>query len=183
MRAKKTEEDQERLTEPEVKEIWDSLVGTEAMQLYIGCQLRLRLGIDQWVKIVILVSSLSCVATWKLVAEHPFYWQTATVVTAAVSVVQVVLDFAGRAHEMSKVSERLIDLQCEYDELFRSLPDITRRDAMTRYSEIKRTEKPITEAVAKMHYWAWQHNKCFAQACLARGLPNPLAKKENKSYA
>lgn len=183
MRAKKTEQDQARLTEPEVKEIWSSLVYTEATQLYISCQLRLRLGIDQWAKIIILVSSSSCVATWKLVTEHPFYWQTVTVVIAVISIVQVVLDFAGRANEMEKVNGKLIDLHCEYDELFRSLPDITRLEAMTRYNNLNRAQKPVAEAIAKMHHWARLYNRCIAQACLARGLGNPLDKKGNKNHA
>ena len=183
MRVKKVEDDQARLTEPEVKEMWDSLVETEATQLYISCQLRLRLGIDQWAKIIILVSSLSCVATWKLVSEHPFYWQTVTVIIAAISIIQVVLDFAGRANEMAKVNEKLIDLHCEYDELFRSLPDITRREAKDRYNLLKRSEKPITESIAKLHYWARLHRRCFAQACQARELGNPLDKNGNKNHA
>lgn len=183
MRAKRTEDDQARLTEPEVKEMWDSLVETEATQLYISCQLRLRLGIDQWAKIIILFSSLSCVVTWKLVSEHPFYWQGVTVIIAFISIVQVVLDFAGRANEMAKVNEKLIDLHCEYDELFRSLPDISRRDAKERYNALKRSEKPITESIAKLHYWAGLHRRCFAQACQARGLGNPLDKKGTKNHA
>jgi len=174
----KTDEDQARLTEPEVKEMWASLVETEVTQLYVSCQLRLRLGMDQWAKIIILISSLSCVSTWKLVAEHPFYWQSATVTIAAISIVQVVLDFSGRANEMAKVNEKLIDLHCEYDELFRNLPDITRRDAKEQYNAFKRREKPIAESIAKLHYWARLHRKCFAQVCLARGLENPLDKRK-----
>ena len=167
----------DRVNEIEINRIFTSLVETDISLLYFGKQMRLRRGIDKWITITILISSLSCVASWVVVSKHPLIWQSLTVLVAAISIIQVVLDFAGAANRMENLWDNIFELNQSYEELYHDLADSPRSVALERYNALKRRGTPIGQESARMHDWKWLLNKCFTEACIARGVESPLETK------
>ena len=171
------EEQAQRLTSVEITEVYSSLIQTEIALLYWPVLIRWNIRFDQWIKIIILVSSATVFATMNWVIHHPYKWQIITGVIAFLSIAQLILDFASNVNEMNQVYEKAVELQCDYEELFRELPDTPRRKAIKRYNSIKREEVDIAKRSAKFTRYTWLRNKCYTEALQARGLVSPIAKK------
>jgi hypothetical protein len=170
----------QRLTGVEINEVWSSLIQTEIALLYWPVLIRWNIRVDQWIKIFILVSSATAFATMNWVVHHPYKWQIITGIIGVFSIVQLILDFASNVNEMNQVYERAVELQCDYEELFRELPDTPRRKAIKRYNSIKREEVDIAKRSAKFTRYTWLRNRCYTEALQARGLVSPIAKKKRK---
>jgi hypothetical protein len=175
-------DDNGRLTSVEIQEVWSSLIQTEIALLYWPVLIRWNIRADQWIKIFILVSSATAFATINWVVHHPYKWQIITGVIAFLSITQLILDFASNVNEMNQIYEKIVELQCDYEELFRQLPDTPRRKAIKRYNSIKRDEVGVAKRSAKFGRYIWLRNRCHAEALEARGLVSPTGKMGSSTH-
>ena len=146
--------------------------------LYWPVLIRRNIALDQWIKIIILASSATAFATMNWVIHHPYKWQIITGFIAFLSIAQLVLDFASKVNEMNQIYEKMVELQCAYEELFRELPDTPRRRAIKRYNDIKRQEVDVAKRSAKFTKSIRLRNQCYTEALQARGLASPITKKK-----
>ncbi len=168
----------QRLTGVEITEVWRSLIQTEMTLLYWPVLIRRNILFDKWIKIIILASSATVFATMNWVIHHPYKWQIISGIIAFLSIAQLILDFASNVNEMNQIYEKAVELQFDYEELFRELPDTPRKKAIKRYNSIKREEVDIAKRAAKFNRYIRLRDKCYNEALQARGLVSPIARKK-----
>ena len=174
------DEKNQRLSSVEINEVFSSLVQTEISLLYWPVLIRNNIRLDRWSKIIILASSALASSETDWVIHHPYKWQAIVFVIAVLSIIQLILDFASNVSEMNQIYEKIVELQCDYEELFRELTHLPRLRAIKRYNSIKRTEVDVAKRAAKFTKDIKLRNRCYTEALQARGLKSPLVTQEGR---